>query len=83
VRREPGDLLDLRRALATLPEKERLVIEAVYAEGQSYEEAAARLGMPLGTLKRLQTQGLRILRQSMGVVSRRARSDSPETGTHS
>lgn len=83
VARDPDELIDLQRAMATLPEKERLVVEALYAEGRSYDEAAGRLGMPLGTLKRLQTQGLRNLRRSMGVVSRRARSDFPEAETHS
>ena len=33
--------------------------------GRSYQEAADELGMPLGTLKRLQTQGLKALREMM------------------
>ncbi len=66
-RSDPDTLLDLQRALEELPEKERKVMGAVYLLGMSYEEAAGRLGMPLGTLKRMQTQGLKDLRKIMGV----------------
>ena len=59
--------LDLQRSLDALPEKLRVVVEAIYINGYSYEEASRRLGIPLGTLKRLQTQGLRELRSAMGV----------------
>jgi len=69
VRGDPDTLLDLQQALGELPEKERQVMEAVYLLGLSYEEAAGRLGMPLGTLKRMQTRGLKDLRKIMGVGS--------------
>jgi RNA polymerase sigma-70 factor (ECF subfamily) len=58
-------LLDLQRALDELPEKERQAMEAIYLEGMSYEEAAQHLGMPFGTLKRMQTQGLKRLREKV------------------
>lgn len=58
---------DLERALEALPEAPRRVLAAVYLEGRSYEEAARVLDMPLGTLKRHQTQGLRDLRELMGL----------------
>jgi RNA polymerase sigma factor (sigma-70 family) len=58
-------LIDMERALEELPEKIRSVVHAIYLEGRSYEDAAASLGVPLGTLKRLQTQGLRLLRDRM------------------
>jgi len=58
--------LDLGRALERLPDKLRAVVDAIYLQGFSYEEAAGRLGMPLGTLKRMQNQGLRELRELMG-----------------
>lgn len=64
--RGPDTYLDLGRALEQLPEKLRAVVEAIYLQGFSYEEAAGRLGMPLGTLKRMQNQGLRELRELMG-----------------
>jgi RNA polymerase sigma-70 factor (ECF subfamily) len=63
--RDPGTRIDLERALARLPSEERVVIEAIYIQGQSYAEAAAALGVPLGTLKRRQWSGLRLLRESM------------------
>ena len=64
---DPTLMLDLQRSLAALPEKLRSVVRAVYLEGRSYEEAAEELGLPLGTLKRLQTQGLKALREQMEV----------------
>ena len=60
-------LIDLDRALLSLPDKERQVMEKIYLEGFSYKEAAEILGMPLGTLNRLQNQGLKKLREEMGV----------------
>ena len=44
-----------------------LAAKAIYLEGHSYQDAADRLEMPLGTLKRLQTEGLRELREKMGI----------------
>lgn len=43
--------MDLERALATLSEGERAAIAACYYADLSHEEAAAALGMPLGTVK--------------------------------
>lgn len=65
---DPDLLVDLERALGALPEAQRRVLSAVYLEGHSYEEAARALEMPLGTLKRHQTQGLRELRRKMGLA---------------
>lgn len=64
--RPPDVYVDLGRALQLLPEKLRAVVDAIYLQGFSYEEAASRLGVPLGTLKRLQNQGLRELRAQLG-----------------
>jgi RNA polymerase sigma-70 factor (ECF subfamily) len=64
--RPPDVYVDLGRALVQLPEKLRAVVDAIYLQGFSYEEAASRLGVPLGTLKRLQNQGLRELRVQLG-----------------
>jgi RNA polymerase sigma factor (sigma-70 family) len=66
--RDPDLLLDLECALESLSEKQRLVVEAVYLQGHTYEAAAELLGMPLGTLKRVRTQGLMKLREEMGVA---------------
>jgi RNA polymerase sigma-70 factor (ECF subfamily) len=43
--------VDLERAMATLSEGERAAIAACYYADLSHEEAAAALGMPLGTVK--------------------------------
>ena len=61
----PGVLVDLQRALGTLPDRQRSVMDAIYVNGMTYREAADHLDMPLGTLKRLQTCGLKKLRQAM------------------
>lgn len=65
---DPDLRLDLQRALDALPESPRRVLSAIYLEGRSYEEAAQGLEMPLGSLKRHQTQGLKLLRERMGVT---------------
>ena len=43
--------VDLERAIATLSDGERAAIAACYYADLSHEEAAAALGMPLGTVK--------------------------------
>jgi RNA polymerase sigma factor (sigma-70 family) len=43
--------LDLERAMATLSDGERAAITACYYADLSHEEAAAALGIPLGTVK--------------------------------
>jgi len=53
---------DLREALASLPERQRLSVVAVYVEGQTYPEAAESTGIPLGSLKRALREGLAALR---------------------
>lgn len=62
------DLLDLRTAVGELDERERDVIESIYLEGRSYQETADRMGIPFGSLKRIQTRGLRSLRERMDVT---------------
>jgi RNA polymerase sigma factor (sigma-70 family) len=57
--------LDIDRALDALPSRHRSVIWAIYVEGHSYEEASEQLGMPFGTLKRLQTQAIKMLRSHL------------------
>ncbi len=48
---ESGVAMDLSHLLAQLPEKYRQVITLFYLEEKSYEEVAALLGLPLGTVK--------------------------------
>lgn len=45
--------IDLARALATLPERERAAALLCYGEGCTHIEAAEAMGVPLGTLKSL------------------------------
>jgi len=61
-------LLDLEAALASLPSRQRNVLDCVYLQGHTYTDASNRLDLPLGTLKRMQTQGLRNLRTSLNVT---------------
>lgn len=61
-------LLDVERALGELGERERQVVEMIYLRGHSYEDAAERLRLPLGTLKRVQTGALRAIRHRLLVV---------------
>jgi RNA polymerase sigma-70 factor (ECF subfamily) len=56
---------DLRRALARIPEKTRVVLTAVYVGGLTYDEAALATGLPLGTLKRALRDGLAQLRAEL------------------
>jgi RNA polymerase sigma-70 factor (ECF subfamily) len=55
----------VRNALAQLPEKQRQVLELAYYEGLSQSEIAARLSIPLGTIKTWSRQGLLNLRKNL------------------
>jgi RNA polymerase sigma-70 factor (ECF subfamily) len=48
---DPGDVVDLDRALAELSENERACVVLCYACGMSHAEAAEATGLPLGTVK--------------------------------
>ena len=50
---EAGAEMDVEALLAELPEKYRRVITLFYLEQKAYEEVAAMLGIPLGTVKTL------------------------------
>jgi len=65
-------LIDLRRALAEMPEKKGEALLRVYVEGKTYEEVAIETGVPLGTLKRYLRDGLAELRRRL--------SDPPDEG---
>ena len=57
--------LSVRSALHNLPEKQQQVVQAVYVEGRTYEEAAAVTAIPLGSLKRYLQQALTQLRKQL------------------
>jgi RNA polymerase sigma-70 factor (ECF subfamily) len=48
---DAGERDKVRRALAALPDAQRLTLETAFFEGLSYPEIAAREGVPLGTIK--------------------------------
>jgi RNA polymerase sigma-70 factor, ECF subfamily len=55
----------VREALAQLDPKQRQAIEIAYFDGLSQSEVAARLAVPLGTVKSWTRQGLMRLRELM------------------
>lgn len=58
---------DVRAALERLPEQQRVALELAYFHGLSQREIAERLGKPLGTVKTYMFQGMRRLRDLLGV----------------
>jgi RNA polymerase sigma-70 factor, ECF subfamily len=69
---DPRDVLELkqsaqalRAALIALTPEERQAIETTFFGGLTHVEAAARLGVPLGTVKTRIRSGLQKLRQTM------------------
>lgn len=58
----------LRRALATLPERQRLAVVLFDAEGYPQAEIARMLGIPEGTVKSDVFHGRRALRRVLGQV---------------
>lgn len=66
---DAGEVMDVERALATLPEGARhvVVLQAVY--GYSHEECADMLGIAVGTCKAQLHRGRRLLRERMGLTA--------------
>jgi len=73
-------VVDVRRALEKLPENRRRAVFQIYGEGRTYPEAAAALGVPLGTFKRHLREGLRELREIFLADRDAPRSDSRRNG---
>jgi hypothetical protein len=48
-----------------LPEKHQTALMLVYVEGCTYDEAAEKSGIPLGSLKRYLREGLEALRRAL------------------
>ena len=61
------DVVDVERALASVPDGARhaVVLQAVY--GYSHEEVADMLGVAVGTCKAQVHRGRRMLRQRLGL----------------
>jgi RNA polymerase sigma-70 factor (ECF subfamily) len=62
------ELRDLERAIAQLPEEQRSVILLVGLEGMRYEEVAAILEVPVGTIRSRLSRGREALRRLTGAV---------------
>lgn len=64
---DAGEVMDVERALDTLPEGSRhvVVLQAVY--GYSHEEVADMLGIAVGTCKAQLHRGRRLLRERLGL----------------
>lgn len=60
------DRIALHVALEALPERERQAVTMTYIGGFTYDETAARLAVPLGTLKSRLRAGLERLRRHLG-----------------
>lgn len=76
--RESGTEMDVQTMLAELPEKYRQVIVLFYLEQKAYEEVAAMLSIPLGTVKTLLFRAKReFLRIASRASTKSIRADSP------
>jgi RNA polymerase sigma-70 factor, ECF subfamily len=62
------ELRDLERAIAKLPEEQRTVILLVGLEGMRYEEVAAVLDVPVGTIRSRLSRGREALRRLTGAM---------------
>jgi RNA polymerase sigma-70 factor, ECF subfamily len=71
-------LRELERALARLPLEQRESILLVGLEGMRYDEAAAVLGVPIGTVRSRLSRGRESLRKLMGMDE----VDAPATAAH-
>ncbi|HEY1697298.1 MAG TPA: sigma-70 family RNA polymerase sigma factor [Polyangiaceae bacterium] len=56
----------VRRALAQLPDVQRVTLEIAFYEGLTYAEIAEREGVPLGTIKSRAARALAALRDALG-----------------
>lgn len=63
--RSAAEIDALDRALAALPDKQRQVVSLFYLQERSYDEVAAMLAMPLGTVKTLLHRARARLEQSL------------------
>ncbi|HUH86037.1 MAG TPA: sigma-70 family RNA polymerase sigma factor [Stellaceae bacterium] len=64
-------LRDLDRAMARLPEEQRQVLLLVGLEGMRYEEVAAVLQLPVGTVRSRLSRGRDAVRRLMGIGASR------------
>ena len=72
-------LLELERALGRLPVEQREAILLVGLEGLAYEEAAAILSVPIGTVRSRLSRGRDSLRLLMDMTKDNAKAAKPTT----
>jgi RNA polymerase sigma-70 factor (ECF subfamily) len=58
-------MLSVQKAMATLPEEQRLAVALVLVEGLSYKEAAEALEVPIGTLTSRLARGREALQKQL------------------
>ncbi|MET0534678.1 MAG: RNA polymerase sigma factor [Steroidobacter sp.] len=58
-------MLSVQRAMATLPDEQRLAVALVLVEGLSYKEAAEALEIPIGTLTSRLARGREALQKQL------------------
>ena len=68
--RNPGDMIDLDRALESLSRNERLCVTLCHGVGLTHTEIGAELRMPIGTVKSHIKRGLDKLRAQMQIETR-------------
>ena len=71
----------IRKALGTLPDAFRSAVVLVDVEGQSYDEAATVLGVPIGTVRSRLFRGRRLLQQQLLTYAKDAGIAVPEEGS--
>lgn len=62
---EAGEQARVRAALASLPERERKLVEGFYFEGRQFDVVAAELGISKSWASRLHTKALELLRAAL------------------
>ncbi len=67
----------IARAIAELPEAYRVAVVLVDVEGQSYDEAAEIMGVPVGTVRSRLFRGRRRLQEALFIHARDAGFDPP------
>jgi RNA polymerase sigma-70 factor (ECF subfamily) len=72
------ELRDLERAIAKLPSEQRSVVLLVGLEGMRYEEVAAVLGVPVGTVRSRLSRGREALRRLTGADPDRGLGSAPD-----
>lgn len=73
------ELGELDRAIATLPEHQRITLLLVGLQGLAYEEVAKIMDVPLGTVRSRLSRARTALQQLLGVAPPPADPESPES----